>query len=71
VLLGGQFNESTGLQTSLVDLNDPSVLVKSIPIKSPLKWSVTNYEWDASLMYHGGGISERYLQTVWWFCSFI
>lgn len=58
-LIGGQYNETIGQnQTTLVNLNDINNVVKFINIKAPLKWHVTNYEWDQF-----NNNSDRYLQT--------
>lgn len=52
-LFGGQY------YTTLVNLEDPTDIVKQIELKTPTKWFVTNYQWDP-LCVNG---SERFLQT--------
>ena len=59
-MIGGQYNETIGQnQTTLVNLHEINNVVKFINIKAPLKWHVTNYEWDQF-----NNNSDRYLQTV-------
>ena len=84
VLVGGAIGDSSAtapqLRTTLLRLDaesNASTLVKHMAVRSPLKWQVSNYEWDvrpaASAASVGGngdatspGPSEQYLQTV--FC---
>ena len=51
-IFGGEYN------STIVDLTDPTDIVKQIPIKTPLKWFVNNYDWDP---FRG---NERFIQSV-------
>ena len=48
--------------TNLLNLNEPDTITKSHPIDYPLKWQVSNYEWDL----FNSAETERFLQTVWY-----
>lgn len=62
-VFGGQYN------TTLININEPSNIIKQINLKPPIKSYVTNYEWDPfnSLMSDStnSAAPPRFLQTVW------
>lgn len=53
-IFGGQYS------STVISLLEPGNILKSIDVKSPVKWFVVNYDWDL----HSSSENERFLQSV-------